>query len=202
MYSIYELLPKELKDIGYTKEVIFNIYKQLYIKKPIEVCIEEVQDEAVQINSLNGLVMAMPGMYIATDINGDKFVITKDVLDSVYDKVENKENTYIKKPYPVIAEKKEETFVVKHDDANGGFLKGKAGDYMVQSMINSKYVYPVDCDTFNQSYITYIEFLREKYGVWEEDFEEEIYSYPIKKESIFSKIYTYFQRFFYKEETN
>ena len=202
MYSIYELLPKELKDMGYTKDVIYNIYKQLYIKKPIEVYIEEVQDEAVQVNSLEGLVMAMPGMYIATGIKGEKFVITKDILDTIYDKVENKENTYIKKPYPIIAEKKEETFVVQHENANGGYLKGKAGDYMIQSMIKSTYIYPIDCEIFNESYIPYIDFLRERYGIWEEQFEEEVYSYPVKKETIFSKIYTYFQKFFIKEESN
>lgn len=200
MNSIYELLPKELKDMGYTKDVIYNIYKQLYIKKPIEVYIEEVQDEAIQVNSLEGLVMAMPGMYIATGIKGEKFVITKDILDTIYNKVENKENIYIKKPYPVIAEKKDDTFVVKNENANGGFLKGKPGDYMIQSMIKSTYIYPIDCEIFNQSYIPYVEFLRERCGLWDEQFEEELYVYPVKKENIFSRIYTYFQRFLYKEE--
>lgn len=188
MKSIYELLPNEIKEQGYTKDIISKVYNQLYIKKNIEVEIEQVIDAPKQIMTLQGLMMAMIGMYVVTGIRGEKFVITQETLDMTYDKVLNKPNMYVKKKYPVIAEKKKADFIVPNNDANGGYLKGRAGGYLVQSMIYSKSIYPVDADIFEESYIPYVEYLREKYGVVDELFEEETRDLQEIKPNIFEKI--------------
>ncbi len=188
MKSIYELIPNEVKEQGYTKEIILKIYSQLYIKKNIEVEIEQVVDTPRQVITLEGLVMAMIGMYVVTGSRGEKYVITQETLDKTYDKVLNKPNMYIKKKYPVIAEKKDTDFVVPNNDANGGFLKGKAGGYLVQSMIYAKNIYPVDKEIFEDTYIPYAEYLREKYGVIDEMFEEEIQDLEHIEPNVFVKL--------------
>lgn len=190
MKSIYELIPNEIKEQGYTKEIISKIYSQLYIKKNIEVEIEQVLDTPRQVITLEGLMMAMIGMYVVTGVRGEKYVITQETLDKTYDKVLNKPNMYIKKKYPVISEKKNVDFVVPNNDANGGFLKGKAGGYLVQSMIYSKNIYPVDKDIFEETYIPYVEYLREKYGVIDEMFEEELEALENIKPNIFVRAIT------------
>lgn len=189
MKSIYELIPKEIKEQGYTKEIISKLYGQLYIKKNIEVEIERVVDGPRQIVTLQGLMLAMNGMYVVTGSRGEKFVITRETLDETYDKVLNKHNMYIKKKYPVIAEKKDSDFIIPNNDANGGYLKGKAGNYLVQSMIYAKSIYPVDKDIFEETYIPYVEYLREKYGVIDEVFEEEYQDFEEKRPNIFINIF-------------
>ena len=191
MRSIYELLPNEIKEQGYTKDIISKLYNQLYIKKNIEVEIEQVTDAPRQVITLQGLMMAMIGMYVVTGARGEKFVITQETLDMTYDKVLNKPNMYVKKKYPVIAEKKNADFVVPNNDANGGFLKGRAGGYLVQSMIYAKSIYPVDKDIFEESYIPYVEYLREKYGVIDELFEEEMKDLQEIKPNIFERVFNW-----------
>ena len=191
MKSIYELLPNEIKEQGYTKDIISKLYNQLYIKKNIEVEIEQVTDAPRQVITLQGLMMAMIGMYVVTGARGEKFVITQETLDMTYDKVLNKPNMYVKKKYPVIAEKKNADFVVPNNDANGGFLKGRAGGYLVQSMIYAKSIYPVDKDIFEESYIPYVEYLREKYGVIDELFEEEMKDLQEIKPNIFERVFNW-----------
>lgn len=191
MKSIYELIPNEIKELGYSKEIIAKIYNQLYIKKNIEVHIEKVVDTPRQVITLEGLIMAMVGMYVVTGARGEKYVITQDTLDMTYDKVLSKPNMYIKKRYPVIVERKDADFVVPNNDANGGFLKGRAGGYIVQSMIYSPNIYPVDKEIFEETYIPYIEYLRDKYGVVDELFLEELQDVEIKEPNIIIKCITW-----------
>lgn len=198
MRSIYELLPNEIKEQGYTQEVISKLYNQLYIKKNVEVHVEMVLDAPMQVMTLQGLVMAMIGMYVVTGARGEKYVITPETLEMTYDKVYNKPNMYVKKKYPVIAEKKADDFVVPNNDANGGFLKGRAGGYLVQSMIYSKSIYPVDREIFEESYIPYVEYLREKYGVVDEVFLEEAQDLEKVKPNIFQTALEWIKDIWYK----
>jgi len=196
MRSIYELLPNEIKDLGYTEDIICSIYSQLYIKKQMETKIELVIDVPRQIKTLEGVIIAMPGMYVVTGTKNEQNVITKETLELSYTPVFNKANTYIKKRYPVIIELKNEKYVVPNPNAKGGYLTGKPGSILVQSMIDARDTFPIDVEVFQETYILYIDYLREKEGTYEEKFVEEAL-YEEMTDNAFQKVWKWFKNIWY-----
>jgi len=192
MRSIYELLPNEIKDLGYTEDIIYSIYSQLYIKKQMETKIELVVDVPRQVKTLDGVIMAMPGMYVVTGTKNEQNVITKETLELSYTPVFNKVNIYIKKRYPVIIELKNEKYVVPNPNAKGGYLMGKPGSILVQSMIDARDTYPIDVELFQETYIPYIDYLREKEGIYEEKFVEEVLEEELT-DNVFQKVFKWFK---------